>query len=350
MAPSASPQETLPAAGACAQVSAIDSASISNLPLEPYFHCDLPRLQRVTIPAFSFIITNAQGRRVLFDLGLRKDWTKLSPTAVAEVYHDELDIRCEQDVRDILEAHDVSAEGVEAIILSHHHFDHIGDPSRFPSSTALIVGPGVCDALMPGYPDQENAEILTSDYSNRPVREIDFTKSDLSLLGLPALDYFGDGSLYLLSTPGHAVGHVAALVRTTADGTESSFVLLGGDACHHCGELRPSTRRPLPSSRSSCVASFLETHDMDGTQPFFQIQRDPQYAAYCNDSDEAQRTIFQLQRFDALDNVLIIFAHDITLKTIIDEFPATLNDWRAKGWGDSGRWRFLQDFEPMENL
>ncbi|EPS31781.1 hypothetical protein PDE_06739 [Penicillium oxalicum 114-2] len=343
MTESVSPKEILPA-GACAKISAIDSASLSNLPLEPYFHSDLPRLQRVTVPAFSFVITNAHGRCVLFDLGLRKDWTELSPTAVAEVYHDNLGIQCEKDVRDILEAHEVSAESVEAIILSHHHFDHIGDPSRFPSSTALVVGPGVCDALMPGYPDQENAEILTSDYSNRQVREIEFTQTGLFILGLPALDYFNDGSLYLLSTPGHAVGHMAALVRTTT--SPDSFVLLGGDACHHCGELRPSTGQSLPVSfQSSCLARFLKSQDLDGSQPFFRIQRDPQYAAYCHDSDEAEQTIAHLQRFDAMENIFIIFAHDASLKTVIDEFPATLNDWFAKGWGRSGRWRFLQDFE-----
>lgn len=103
--------------GACATVSVIDSASLSNLPLEPYFHCDLPRLQRVTVPAFSFVITNQRGRCVLFDLGLRKDWAKLSPTAVAEIHNDKLGIDCQQDVRDILESHNVSLDCVEAIIL-----------------------------------------------------------------------------------------------------------------------------------------------------------------------------------------------------------------------------------------
>lgn len=116
MDPASAANDTLPV-GAWATVSAIDSASLSNLPLEPYFHCDLPRLQRVTVPAFSFVITNQQGRCVLFDLGLRKDWAKLSPTAVAEIHNDELDIDCQQDVRDILEAQNIHIESIEAIIL-----------------------------------------------------------------------------------------------------------------------------------------------------------------------------------------------------------------------------------------
>jgi hypothetical protein len=103
--------------GAWATVSVIDSASISNLPLEPYFYCDVPRLKRTTIPVFSFVITSQHGRKVLFDLGLRKDWQHLSPTALAEVEHDHLEIECARDVRDILELHNCKADDVEAIIL-----------------------------------------------------------------------------------------------------------------------------------------------------------------------------------------------------------------------------------------
>jgi hypothetical protein len=136
---------------------------------------------------------------------------------------------------------------------------------------------------------------------------------------------------------------MAALVRSTSN--PDSFVLLGGDACHHCGELRPSPARPLPASAPSCIVRFLETHSNDGEQPFFQIQRDAHFAAYCHNADEAEQTIVRLQRFDTLDNVMIIFAHDASLKNVIDEFPATLNDWRVKGWGIDCRWRFLQDFE-----
>lgn len=98
-------------------------------------------------------------------------------------------------------------------------------------------------------------------------------------------------------------------------------------------------------SARPCITGFLNTHSNDGSQPFFKIQRDARYAAYCHNPDEAEQTILRLQRFDALDNVLIIFAHDASIKTVIDEFPATLNDWLIKGWGSSCRWRFLRDFE-----
>jgi glyoxylase-like metal-dependent hydrolase (beta-lactamase superfamily II) len=182
-----------------------------------------------------------------------------------------------------------------------------------------------------------------------------FKESPLSIKGLPAVDYFGDGSLHLLSTPGHTAGHLSALVRTSTG--PDTFVLLGGDACHHCGELRPSTLRHMPTVPTpkdakeveipglSEATRYLKSHKNDGTEPFFPVQRDEQYSAYGHDTDLAERTISQLQVFDALDNIFPIFSHDSTVKNLIPEFPHTLNEWKKNGWGEKCRWRFLEDFK-----
>jgi glyoxylase-like metal-dependent hydrolase (beta-lactamase superfamily II) len=50
---------------------------------------------------------------------------------------------------------------------------------------------------------------------------------------MESYDLFGDGSVQILNAPGHAVGHICALVRTTED----SYLLLGGDTCHFVGKL-----------------------------------------------------------------------------------------------------------------
>ena len=57
-----------------------------------------------------------------------------------------------------------------------------------------------------------------------------------------AYDYFGDGSVYILNVPGHAVGHISALVRTTPD----TAIFMGGDVCHFTGDIRPTEYIPLP--------------------------------------------------------------------------------------------------------
>lgn len=49
-------------------------------------------------------------------------------------------------------------------INSHWHWDHIGDPSSFPPTTALVVGQGFPDAMLPGYPANPQSPIRESDY------------------------------------------------------------------------------------------------------------------------------------------------------------------------------------------
>ena len=44
------------------------------------------------------------------------------------------------------------------------HWDHVGDPSRFPPSTELVVGPGFKKAFVPGAPTNVKSPILESDY------------------------------------------------------------------------------------------------------------------------------------------------------------------------------------------
>jgi glyoxylase-like metal-dependent hydrolase (beta-lactamase superfamily II) len=56
-------------------------------------------------------------------------------------------------------------EDVDFPTLSHWHWDHIGDPSSFPSSTALVVGQGFSKAMLPGYPANPTSPIRESDYT-----------------------------------------------------------------------------------------------------------------------------------------------------------------------------------------
>ena len=44
-----------------------------------------------------------------------------------------------------------------------------------------------------------------------------------------AIDFFGDGSFYLVDSPGHLAGHLGAAARVAHD----SFVFIAGDTCHN---------------------------------------------------------------------------------------------------------------------
>ena len=52
---------------------------------------------------------------------------------------------------------------MDAIIWSHWHWDHIGDASKFPPSVNLVVGPGFKKSFLPGYPENPDGVVLSSD-------------------------------------------------------------------------------------------------------------------------------------------------------------------------------------------
>lgn len=130
---------------------------------------------------------------------------------------------------------------------------------------------------------------------------------------------------------------------------------MGGDLCHHGGELRPSPQYPLPSELSlhhprqghstrPCPGAFAfaelqHKRSRTTSQPFFDL-------AMGYDVPEGTRTIHKVQEFDADEHVFFISAHDDALHDLVDFFPpADANDWKIKGWGDQARWAFLKDFE-----
>ena len=96
----------------------------------------------------------------------------------------------------------------------------------------------------PGHPKAPDNLIVQDAFEGRHLIKLDFNESQLNICGLRAIDWFKDGSFYVLKAPGHSGDHVVSLARTA----EEKFLLLEGDLAHHCGEFRPNTLLPLPES------------------------------------------------------------------------------------------------------
>jgi len=121
----------------------------------------------------------------------------------------------------------VGPSDIKYIGISHTHPDHIGNIEEFPQTTVMIqkaeydffFGTGKSGgAVLP-------AEALTVPPGDPTPR---FSKDHPVKLVQEDQDVFGDGSIMIISTPGHTPGHESLLVHLPKTG----WVLLSGDAVH----------------------------------------------------------------------------------------------------------------------
>jgi glyoxylase-like metal-dependent hydrolase (beta-lactamase superfamily II) len=310
---------------------------------------EIANFKTVTCPAYSFLIHHpSSNRKLIFDLGVRKNWEESAPYIVDRIKKGGWNVAVEKDVAQTLEDNGVPTKEIEAIVWSHYHWDHTGDPTRFPSSTTLIVGPGFKGRWPNAYPTKPDAPIREDAWKDRELREMTFDPSKLKIGRFNAFDYFGDGSFYLLDTPGHLLGHLCGLARTTKD----TFIFMGGDSAHHAGEIRPTEYNPLPSDIKltpnpshfphMCPGEILQQYvhpEQSATKPFYSAA-----PGFNENHDIAEWTIEGVEEFDADNNVLVVVAHDASLKDVVEFFPKPANEWKTEDWGKNGRWRFLADF------
>ncbi|PQE09711.1 metallo-beta-lactamase superfamily protein [Rutstroemia sp. NJR-2017a BBW] len=349
------PDLHIPSSPSTVQVQIINTTSqLTSIPLALFLYPPIPTHTHLTCPSYSFLITHPTSpqKSVLFDLGVRTDWKNLAPSVVDPMVANNWGISAEKDMPTILTEQDIPLSSISAVIWSHHHFDHTGNPALFPPSTALVVGPGFKSAYLPGYPANQKSPILESDYAGRELREIEFDQQ-LKIGRFNAHDYFGDGSFYLLDAPGHTVGHLCALARISTAVDEE---VMSGDACHHGGGFRPSAYLPLPEEITPnpvhpndphpCPGAVFEKllRDGDRTLPFYEVAKGENGKSVAHDAAAAQETIEKMMEVDARDEVLVVMAHDDTLLDIVDFFPKEVDAGKIEEWGEKGRWLFLKDF------
>jgi glyoxylase-like metal-dependent hydrolase (beta-lactamase superfamily II) len=356
-----------PPSSATVEVSVIDTTCyMGNTPASLLLQPSYPGYDMFKLPSYSFLIHHKPSdTRVLFDLGLRKNWqTHLGPPLLELISKFNLELHVEKDTAEILQENGISPADISAIIFSHHHWDHVGDTTLFPPSTSLVVGQGYKAKYLPGWPVDPNSTETTTDlYEGRETVEIQYTgKHCLKIGEFQAFDYFHDGSFYLLDAPGHTQGHLNALARTTlgADtGGQDTFVLLAGDSVHHGALFRPSKYYPLPdtispapyddchAAGSSCPGSvYAALHRaMKDTGDEHQARTTSLCIVPPDAADEdhhaAAQTVDKVTVIDGMEDVFTITAHDDTLLPLIDFFPKSVNSWKANGWKEKGHWRFL---------
>jgi glyoxylase-like metal-dependent hydrolase (beta-lactamase superfamily II) len=349
---------TLPSSNSTVRLRAIDAKTQMCVSAAGFIQPILPGFEILNLTSISFLIEHANSNsKILFDCGARKDLENLSPRMKARLNVNVKGLKIEKDVHEIVQEAGVGLDELNATIWSHWHWDHHGAVEKYHSRTEIVVGPGFKKNFMPGYPTIPDAIFVDANFAHRNVREIEFS-DDFRIGNFRAHDYLGDGSFYLLDTPGHAIGHMCGLARTTP----TTFVFLGGDICHFGGSFRPSDRvtlsDPVPNAHLGshfpcpCPSSmFTASHPAGPSSgessktPFFEVTSSAQ-SAYL-DRKQAAQTIQELQRFDAHPDVLVCIAHDPMLIKVLpflnDQPEKDLSDWQSAGLKEKAQWGWLNE-------
>ncbi|KIX06194.1 uncharacterized protein Z518_04168 [Rhinocladiella mackenziei CBS 650.93] len=259
-------------------------------------------------PDYSFLIRHPSGKNVLFDLGMRKDFDN-NPRVIREDYST-IDPYVPKDAHDLLSEGPVKPEDIDIVVLSHMHFDHSGDVSKFPAAQ-ILLGPGTVDCIQPGYPTHDGSPFDGTVLSHsgrtelKPSQYRDFDDGSVpkSFPFTKGVDLFQDGSFFILDAPGHMPGHQMAMARTG----QEEWVAMGGDCCHH---------RDLLDNPKRKISVDVGPNGQPG---------------FHQDASKARATISKSQALHWNESVYVVLAHDAQIDGIIPLYPQTLNGWRENG-------------------
>ena len=133
----------------------------------------------------------------------------------------------------------VKPADVAFVAISHTHGDHVGNVDLFPTSMLLMQKAEFDFAFAAG----KNAPFK----AERPIRKLEGD-----------LDVFGDGSVTIVSTPGHTPGHQSLLVHLPKTG----WLVLSGDAAHFKDNWDNKRVASMNTSADQTMASYKRISDV----------------------------------------------------------------------------------------
>ncbi len=245
----------------------------------------VPKSRRVWIPVPAFLIEHPRAGPVLVDTGLHPD-TEADPGSVMGAVASRMyGYRATggRALNSQIDARGIDPADVQLLAMTHLDTDHASGISEFPGRTVLVGRREWRAASSPlAFKDGYHRPHI-----DQPVewRTLDFD-SDLASphsTFQSVIDLFGDGSVRLVSTPGHTVGHLSVLLRLSG-----RDALIAGDAAYTTQALtqgllpgltrggRRAFERSLSQIRTH-LAKWPETLAIPGHDPIAWAALDPVY-------------------------------------------------------------------------
>ena len=140
---------------------------------------------------------------------------------------------------------------IARVAISHTHGDHIGNVGLFPNST-ILMQQAEYSWINSGNGPNDNVNQLMA-----LARKLLGTPKDLQLIDGDT-DVFGDGSVTLVSTPGHTPGSQSLLVHFK----NSGFIILSGDVVHLEENFERNIVPSLNTNKEESIASMEKVRQM----------------------------------------------------------------------------------------
>ena len=143
---------------------------------------------------------------------------------------------------------------IDRVAISHTHGDHIGNMGLFPDAIVEMQRAEYSWIHSPDGPNDNVNQLmgLARKLLGTP-RKLQFIDGDS--------DVFGDGSVTLVSTPGHTPGHQSLLVHLR----NSGFIMLSGDVVHLEENFKKNIVPSLNTDKAESIASMGRARQLMAT-------------------------------------------------------------------------------------
>lgn len=189
-----------------------DNGALSGLDPKQYFGFERSELKAVDFTAQSYLIVHPKGT-LMWDAGVIADSQFKGPEPVKEGIS-----TATKPLLPQLAAAGYQPSDVTYFAMSHYHSDHTANANAFAAST-WIVQKAERDAMFSGTPTPIMAPATFSALKDAKTEVLENEDYDV----------FGDGSVVVMSTPGHTPGHQVLFVKTARRGP----IVLAGDLYHY---------------------------------------------------------------------------------------------------------------------
>jgi len=212
-----------------------------------------------------FLIVHPKGT-LLWDTGLSDSLVKKPETV--DLYHFTKTTTLEENLKKI----NLKPEEIKYVSVSHSHFDHMSGLDQFSHSTWILQKKELAYAKTHPNPFVIDASTLTG------------WKTAHKIMIDGDYDVFSDGTVQILSTPGHTPGHQSLMIKLPQTGV----IIISGDEFHQRSSFEPLRVPAFNTSRADTMASadrikglmknknahIIVQHDM---QDFEELPKFPNY-------------------------------------------------------------------------